>query len=34
MKRFKVYGMGAALVDTEMRVDDAELGRSASRRAS
>jgi len=26
MKRFKVYGLGAALVDTELRVDDAELG--------
>lgn len=25
MKRFKVYGMGAALVDTEIRVADAEL---------
>ena len=26
MKRFKVYGIGAALVDTEIRVDDATLG--------
>ena len=26
MKRFKVYGLGAALVDTELRVEDAELG--------
>jgi len=25
VKRFKVYGMGAALVDTEIEVDDAEL---------
>ncbi|MFT7286473.1 MAG: sugar/nucleoside kinase (ribokinase family) [Halieaceae bacterium] len=25
MKRYKVYGVGAALVDTEIRVDDAEL---------
>jgi len=27
MKRYKVYGLGAALVDTELRVDDDELGR-------
>ena len=26
MKRFKVYGIGAALVDTEIRVEDTELG--------
>lgn len=26
MKSFKVYGLGAALVDTEIRVTDAELG--------
>jgi len=25
MKQFKVYGLGAALVDTELRVDDADL---------
>lgn len=27
MKRYKVYGLGAALVDTELRVQDDELGR-------
>ena len=27
MKRYKVYGMGGALVDTEIRVQDAELAR-------
>ncbi len=25
MKRYKVYGLGAALVDTELRVTDSEL---------
>ena len=25
MKKYKVYGMGAALVDTEIKVEDAEL---------
>ncbi len=25
MKKYKVYGMGAALVDTEIKVEDREL---------
>ena len=25
MKKYKVYGIGAALVDTEVKVDDADL---------
>ena len=25
MKKYKVYGIGAALVDTEIKVDDSEL---------